>query len=803
MFSDVRLAFRTLIKSPGFTALVLVVLALGIGATTTIFSIVDGVLLKPLPFQDASRLVSINPLVHGEPDETAYPDLQDWRATATSFDRIAAATSAPATLTGTGEPIVLNSAAVTGDFFPMLGVSPLAGRTLTAADDKPDANVAVISAALWASRFASQRDVVGRNLTLDGRPFTIVGIMPASFDYPFDTERVQLWVPVRGLALIAQFANQRGATFLHAFGHVRSGVSLSAAQAEMTTIAARLAAAYPKTNGIRSTVRLRPLQEGLVHEYRLALLVLFAAVGAVLLIACANVANLLLARGTAREKEMAVRAALGASRGRLVRQLLTESLVLSVFGGAAGVLLSLWAVSALVSASPIAIPRLHDAHVDPGVLVFAIAASMLTGLVFGSVPAVQASRARAGDTLKEAGRGSTGGRAARTRQGLVVAEVALSLVLLASAGLLARTLVALRHVDPGFVAERAVAMELSLPDARYHKATDQLAFYRHVIAETPQLPGVVAAGVSTTLPLTGSDVGMGFTVEGRPDTADAELRKSAEFYGVSPDYFRAMGMRLLSGRLFTERDDERAPLVMVIGETFAKRYWPQGDAVGHRLVIGYNSTGPREIVGVVADVKQSTLSDPAPLEMYTPYPQAPWPFMTVVARTQADPTSLAPALRGALARIDADLPAAEIKTLGEYVSRAVATPQFTAALFGVFAGLSLLLAAFGLFSVTAYAVAQRAREIGIRLALGAQPSAVRGLILSQALGMGLVGLGVGLVGALAASRLLGALLFGVGAGDPATYAAVSALLLVVMAAAAYFPARRATRVDPMIALRAE
>jgi putative ABC transport system permease protein len=363
--------------------------------------------------------------------------------------------------------------------------------------------------------------------------------------------------------------------------------------------------------------------------------------------------------------------------------------------------------------------------------------------------------------------------------------------------------VALRHVDPGFIADGAISMQLSLPDSRYHKLGDQLAFYRRLLVDIPRLPGVAAAGLSTTLPMSGNDVGMGFTVDGRPETADPARRKSANFYGVSPDYFRTMGIRLVAGRLFTERDDEHAPLVMVIGETFAKRYWPNGDAVGHRLTIGYNSTGAREIVGIVADVKQLTLSNPAPLEMYTPFPQAPWPFMTVVARTHGDPVALTAGLRAALARIDPDEPAAEIKTLDEFVARTVATPRFTAALFSGFAGLSLLLAAFGLFSVTAYSVAQRAREIGIRLALGAQPSTVVTLILSQALGMGLVGLGVGLAGAFAASRLLRALLFGVGAGDPATYAAVTAVLLAVIAAAAYFPARRATRVDPMIALRAD
>jgi putative ABC transport system permease protein len=804
MFTDVRQALRVLTKSPGFTALVVVVLALGIGATTAIFSIVDGVLLKPLPFADAGRIVSIETLVHGEPDDTSYPDLQDWRAAAKTVDRIGAYTSIPVTLTGRGDATVLDSAEVAGDFFELLGVAPLRGRALTAADDGPGApNVAVISAALWSSRFASDPAVVGGAATLEGQRFTIVGIMPSNFDYPMDEDKVQIWIPTHCVPLAAKFAAQRGASFLHPIGHLRSGATIEQAQAEMTTIAGRLAAKYPDTNGIRSSVRVRLLQEQLVREYRLALIVLLGAVAMVLLIACANVANLLLARGTARQKEMAIRAALGASRGRLARQLLTESLLLSLVGGAIGLLLSLWGVAALVAASPIAVPRLHDVRVDRTVLLFAIGASTLTGILFGLVPALHASRTRAGDTLKEAGRGTSGGSGARTRKLLVVAEVALSLMLLACAGLLGRTLVALQHVDPGFVAEHAIGMQLSLQANRYPKAADQIAFYRRLGDDTRALPGVLSSALSTTLPMSGSDVGVGFSIEGRPDTADVATRKSATFFAVSPDYFTTMGIRLLRGRAFTARDDEHAPNVIVIGETFAKRYWPDENPIGRRITIGYNNTGPREIVGVAADVKQSDLAERAPLEMYTPFPQTPWPFLAVAVRTEGDPAAMAAGLRRVLAHIDPDQPAAEIKTLSAYVTRAIATPRFTAMLFAGFAGLALLLAGFGLFSVIAYSVAQRRREIGIRVALGAQPSAIRSLVLSQALWLGVAGLVIGVAGALAATRVLGSLLYGVSASDPATFGAVSAALFLVMLAAAYLPARRATRVDPMVALRAD
>ncbi|HEY2906906.1 MAG TPA: ABC transporter permease [Vicinamibacterales bacterium] len=804
MLSDLRQALRVLTKSPGFTALVVAVLAVGIGATTAIFSIVDGVLLKPLPFSEPSRILSIETLVRGEPDETSYPDLMDWRAAAKTLDRIGASTSMPATLTGRGEATVLEAAEVAGDFFETLDVPPAAGRTLTPNDDRAGApNVALISAALWSSRFASDPAIVGTAVTLEGQPFTIVGVMPPAFNFPFSQDKVQIWLPMHSIPLAAKFAEQRGASMLHVIGRLGAGATLEQARAEMTTIVGRLAKAYPDTNGIRGGVRLRPLQEHLVQQYRLALLVLLAAVGAVLLIACANVANLLLARGIARHKEMAIRAALGAGRGRLVRQLLTESVLLSLVGGALGLLLALWGAAALVAASPLAIPRLNDVHVDRTVLLFAIIASTLTGMLFGLAPALHAARTNAGDTLKDAGRGTSGGRSARTRQLLVVVEVAMSLVLLVSAALLGRTLIALQHVDPGFVAEHAIGMQLSLQLKRYPKSPDHIAFYHRLADAARAIPGVASSAVSTTLPLTGSDVGIGFSIEGRPETADKTTRKSAAFFGISPDYFSAMGIRLLRGRGFTERDDEHAPAVIVIGESFAKRYWPNESPIGHRITIGYNDTGPREVVGVVADVKQGDLAEHAPLEMYTPFPQAPWPFLAVVVRAQGDPSTMAASLHRMLTAIDPEQPAAEVKTLNDYLARATATPRFTATLFGGFAAMALVLAAFGLFSVMAYSVAQRGREIGIRLALGAQPSAVRSLVLSQALWLGVTGLGIGVIGALAATRVLGALLFGVSASDPATFGAVSAALLLVMLAAAYLPARRATRVDPMIALRAD
>ena len=624
--------------------------------------------------------------------------------------------------------------------------------------------------------------------------------MPASFEFPFDAEDPpQIWMPVLASRFSAQWADQRGASFLKAIGRLRSGVALTTAQSELSGIAARVNAANPR-DGSRS-ILVRPFQDVLVKNYRLALIVLLGAVAAVLLIACANVANLLLARGTARRREIAVRTALGASRLRIVRQLLVESLTLAVVGGAAGTMLALWGVDALVRASPLQIPRLSTVHIDRSVLAFTVLASLLTGALCGLVPALQLSRSNPGDALKDGDRGGSGGHGVRTRQLLVVAEVALSLMLLASAGLLVRSLIMLQRVSPGFTTERAITMQLLLPRTRYNDAASMSAFYRRLRDEIAAIPAVTASAISTTLPMTGSDIGMGFTVEGRP--VDKNIRTSAAFFGVTPDYFSALGIRMVRGRAFTDRDDERAPNVLVINETMARKHWPGEDAIGKRVTIGYNNTGPREIVGIVGDVKQTNLSDTVASQMYTPFVQAPWPFLTAVVRTTAAPETAAGSLRQALARLDPEQAAGEIRTLDQYIARSIATPRFTAILIASFAGLALLLAGFGLYGVMAYSVAQRSREIGIRMALGAQATDVRSLVVGQAVRLGVAGLVLGLAGALALTRVLDSLLFGVKAADPLTFAAVSAMLMTVLVAAAYLPARRATRVDPMIALRTD
>jgi putative ABC transport system permease protein len=803
MFTDLRQAVRVLFKSPGFSTVVVVVLAIGIGANTAIFSIVNGVLLKPLPFADASRLVSINGIVRGEEESSAsFPDFRDWRARSKTIDVMAAWVGYGVTMTDNGDPVSLQIAATTADLFPMLGAAPLIGRVMNAKDDEKGAEpVVLLAETVWTNRFARRPSIVGEAVTLAGVRCTVIGVMPAAFQFPIQAEPIEAWLPVGGVKFVAQFLDQRGAHFARVVGRLAPGATATQATSELQTIAAQLATEYPASNATRGGARVHSLQDQLVREYRLGLLVLLSAVAAVLLIACANVANLLLARGTVRQKEMAIRAAMGAPRARLIRQLLTESFVLAAAGGVLGAVVALWGVAALVAASPVEIPRLNTVTVDRGVLLFTTVVSMATGILFGLAPALYLSRTDAGDTLKDAGRGSSGARTTRTRQILVVSEIALSLVLLASAGLLVRSLVALQHVDPGFVAEHAVTTDLGLPDARYPDGAARVAFYQRLLDAIRTLPGATASGISTTLPLSGSDMNVGFTIEGRQEPPGT--RTSAVYFGVSPDYFKAMGIRVLKGRTFSEGDNQQGPPVVIISEAFARRYWANQDPIGQRLNININKSGSAEIVGVVADVKQLALAESTRPGMYTPFPQTPWPFMSIVVRTPGDPAAVTGSLRAVIAGLDRDQAPGKVKAVTEYVANSVATPRFTATLVGSFAALALLLAGFGLFSVMAYSVAQRRREIGIRMALGAQAGDVRSLVVSQAMRVGGVGLAVGLVGALAATRVLDSLLFGVTATDPLTFGGVCAALLAVLMLAAYLPARRATRVDPMIALRTE
>ena len=800
MFTDLRQAFRLLLKSPGFTSLVVAVLAIGIGATTVIFSIVDGVLLKPLPFPDADRLIAIQSVTHGDEDGSAsVPDVTDLRAARTVED-VVGYVDGTVILTGRGEATTLTTTFVTGDLMRTLQAPLLRGRSFSDADVRPGAApTAVVAERLWRDRFGGDPSAVGGTATIDGQAFTILGIAPDTFDFPIQSKRVDVWLPIASTQIGAQFASERGAHFVHTIARLRPGVSAEQAVSDLAAIGERLAREFPKTNAARF-VRVLPLQERIVRQHRLALTVLLGAVVAVLLIACANVANLLLARGVARRREIAIRTALGAGRARIVRQLLFESLAVSIVAGAVGVLLSLWGLAAVVSASPVDIPRLHDVGIDRSVLWFAALLSAVTGVGFGIVPAFQVSRSDAGETLK----GTTGGpdpRGGRTRQILVASEVALSLLLLAGAGLLGRTVVNLERVDVGFVTERTLAMEVSLPDTRYSTDAARIAFYRRTIEALRSVPGARSAAAGSTLPLTGNAMDIGFRVEGRP--VRNEDHNNAAYNAVSPAYFSTMGIRVVRGRGFTDRDDEHAPPVLVISETMARKYWPNEDPLGKRATVGADRWGVREIVGIVSDVKTSELSEAARAEMYTPFPQTPWPFFTIVVRTEGEPAAFAAALRTTLTRLDPEQPPGDVHTLTHYLQRATAQPRFTAMLSSAFAAIATVLAGLGIYGVLAYGVAQRRREIGIRMALGAQPGDVRRLVMSQAVVVGAAGLGAGAAGALVLTRALSSLLFGVTASDPATFAAVCALLMAVVAAAAYLPARRATRVDPMIALRAD
>jgi putative ABC transport system permease protein len=797
----IRHALRVLSKSPGFSALVLLILAIGIGATTTIFSVVDGVLLKPLPYGDPSRLITIASVFQGnEFENEAYPDIVDWRAQAKSIDAIAGVAQPALTMTGAGEAVSLQVALTTSDLFRMFDVVPALGRTLGPADDVAGAEaVAVISEQAWVKRFGRRSTIVGEAVTLDGRRTTIVGVMPASFQFPIAAEPFDAWVPIDGWDLARKVRDERGIGFLQVFGRLAPNATLQEVNAELETIGRRVADANPDTNRNRFP-RASLLQHRLVREYRLALMLLLAAVGVVLLVACGNVANLLLSRGMARQRELAIRAAVGASRARLLRQLLAESLVLSTAATLVGVLFAVWGVGAIASvADVLQIPRLREVSVDWRVLLFTTAVSVATGMLFGLAPALQLSLVNASDAMRQAAHGMKARRSERTRQALVVLEVALSLVLLASGGLLVRSLAALQRVDPGFVAERALAAGVALPESRYPDGAALLRFYERLRHELAEIPGATAVGLSSMLPLAGTDASWDIHIEGQID-APGE-RRWATYFAVSPDYFRAMGIRLIEGRTFTARDTSA---VLIISETMARRYWPGERAVGKRVSLGLGG-GPREVVGVVADVKNGGLWDEREASMYTPFSQNPLPSLVVVIRTSGDPSRLSGPLRDAIRRIDADQAVDVIKTLTEIRDTGLAAPRMATTVFAAFAAFTVLLAGCGLFSVMAYSVAQRRREIGIRMALGARFTNVRSLVVVQAIKLGAVGLAFGLAGAFAAGRLLeGRLLFGgITSTDPVTLAAVCLTLFTVLVLAAYLPARRATSVNPAAVLRAE
>ena len=798
LVQDLRYAVRMLLKNPGFAVVAIIALALGIGANTAIFSVVNTVLLRSLPYDDPAGLITIkeNKLPQFPEFSISPGNFISWRNQNTSFEQLSAINFAAYNLAaGDGEPERLRAARVSAGLFEMLGVTPVQGRAFTNEEDQPGHdNVVLISSSLWKRRFGNDPNVVGQSVTLSASSYTIIGIMPAAFQFPDrDTD---LWTPI---AFSAGQAEQHGGHFLRAVGRLKHNVTVQQADTELKAIAAQLAEQYPNSNAGWST-NVFPLQEYEVRDIKSGLIFLLGAVALVLLIACANVANLLLARSSARQKEMAIRSALGASRWRVVRQLLTESILLALVGGAVGVLLAFWGMGSLLALAPEDLPRVKDVALDARVLGFAFLLTLLTGIIFGLVPALQASIPNLNETLKEGGRGTTGGHH-RVRGSLVIGEVALALILLVCSGLLIRSFIRLQQVNPGFNPNNAIAVNIGLPGKKYPNEDQYLAFFARLIETTSALPGVVAAGVTQSLPIQ-SDYVLGFNIQGRPPDPPGE-DKSTNYYAVTPDYFKAMGIRLVRGRLFTEQDRKDAPRVAVINETMARTYFADEDPIGKAINVTNGPETFREIVGVVADVKQYGLAQPTTFQTYEPYLQHPFSSVTFVVRTEGSPTPLVGAIRSQVLGLDKEQPVSRIRTLDQIIAGSVEQQQFLMLLLGVLAAIALILAAVGLYGVMSYAVNQRTHEIGIRMALGANTGSVLRLIVGQGMMLALIGVAIGLAGAFAATRLMSKLVFSISTTDPLTFVGISGLLAGVALVACLAPAHRATQVDPMDALRHE
>ncbi|HEY3567304.1 MAG TPA: ABC transporter permease [Thermoanaerobaculia bacterium] len=821
LLQDLRFAGRTLLKRPALTIIAILTLALGIGANTAIFSVVDSVLLAPLPFRDPERLAMIwasNPNLArqvGLPDKlpVSPATFYDWKA-AKSFEKMAIVTSDRLSLTGDGDPEQIAAAAVSGEFFQVLGTPALLGRTLLPEDDDKEKRTTVLlSHDFWKRHFGGDRQVIGRVVHLDGLPLAVVGVMPAGFAFPRGGEmphgfgfaaQPDVWVP---LAFTPERRQSRGNRGYLAVGLLKPGISISQAQAEMTEISRRVEKAHPDTDAGWHN-RVAPLRRELVGDIRPALLILLGAVGVVLLIACVNVASLLLAQAAARQKEIAVRTALGAGRGRMARQLLTESALLALTGGAAGLLLALWGLRAFTLWIPDDVPVARHLTLDPRVLLFTLGVTLLTGLLAGLAPAFQMTRPDLAESLRDGTRaGSATARGNRTRGVLVIVETALAVVLVVCAGLLIRSFASVARVDPGFRPEGVLTLQVPISRMKYPDGAKRWAFLSQALDRLRALPGVTAAGTVSNLPLSGQEEIDWLTVEGRPRPANSSEIPLADLRQASPGYFEAMGIRLLRGRTFNGNDRAGAQGVAVVNETLARTYWPDANPIGKRIRFG--DLDPKKkpswltVVGVVDDVRNSSLEGTPRPQTYLATPQDAYSEQYVVLRVKGDPKDLIASARSAIWSVDRDQPVAEVRTMSKVVSQSVAGRRFNMVLLGAFAALALALAAVGIYGITAYSVAQRTREMGLRMALGARPGAVLGLVLREAGSLALAGLAAGLVLAFAATRVMASLLFGVGASDPLTFASVAATLALVALFAAWVPGRRATQVDPMVALRTE
>jgi len=803
LIQDLRYGARMLARNPGFTGVAVLALALGIGANTAIFSVVNAVLLRPLPYPDSDRLVTLwgtNPAVgFSGPATICEPNYQEWRDQNRVFDRIAGFRWETANMTGAGEPARLIGSAVTSSFFPLMGARPALGRAFSPDEEQAGHdNVVLISHSLWQKHFGSDPSVVGKPITLDDQVLTVAGVMPEGFAFP---NQADYWTP-------AVLATECHNTTMRVVARLKPDVKLERARNDVALIAQRLIKEHrvPDFGWTWSVVR---LQDEMSANLRPSLLLLLGAVGLVLLIACANVANLLLARASGRYREIAIRSALGASRARVVRQMLTESVLLALFGGALGLVAATWSRDLLVSlmphnlAAPGLISRIVGVRLDAWVLGFTLLISLVTGLVFGLAPALEASNFGVSEALKEGGRSSSGVGRGRLRNTLVVSEMALALVLLVGAGLLMRSFARLTSVDPGFNPVHLLTMNVELPESHYQTTGQMIAFQRQALDQLALLPGVEHAGAAFGLPFGENLISGDISVEGQP-SAKAGARKLA----VSGDYFQTLGVPLVQGRLFNDHDTGGSAPVLIISQSVANRLWPHGDPIGRHIDPSGNTTDKwYTVVGVVGDVKQHSLDETLNPVVYTPYAQSPIPFMmhdvTFVVRTAPDPASLVDSARRAIDRVDPNLPVFDAATMSQLVSETVDEPRFNTLLLGAFAALALLLAVVGMYGVMSYATSQRTHEIGIRMALGAEREDVLKLVVGQGIRLTLAGVAIGLVGAFALTRLLAKFLYGVGPLDPATFAGAAILITAVALLAAYIPARRATKVDPMVALRYE
>jgi putative ABC transport system permease protein len=803
ILQDLRYGLRMLWRNPGFTSVAVLALALGIGANSAIFSVVNTVLLKPLPYPHPAQLVMLweNATHLGFPKDTPSPaNFLDWRRQSTVFTGMAALDTKNFNLTGVGEPERLDGWRVSANLFDLLGVQPRLGRGFLPEEDTPGTHVVILSHGLWERRFGSDPQIIGRALNLNGESYSVVGVMPRGIEVPTpDNWKGELWVPI---AFPSEEAQLRGSHYLEVIARMKPGVALKQAQAEMETVAARLAQQYPETNTRVGTV-VNPLHEELVGKIRPALLLLLGAVGFVLLIACANVANLLLARAAVRQKEIALRLALGASRSRLTRQFLTESVLLATVGAGVGLLVAFAGLRILKTFIPDTISQADSIGLDAKVLVFTALVAVVTGLIFGLAPATQASNFSLNETLKEGGRDAAGGgKGVRIRGLLVIAEVAVSFVLLIGAGLLINSFLHLRNLDPGFRADHLLTAKIDLPELKYRDENQRIPFLDEVLRRVNALPGVQSAAIASNLPLTYNGDSMYITVEGIPDPLpDQQL--DVIFRAIGPGYFSTMGIPLVRGRDFTDQETTQTGLTVVVSEKLAQHFWPNQDPIGKRLKSG--ATTPwREVIGVVKDVRQNDFIAAPKMQMYVSYRQLKFVAPNaLVVRTRVEPMSLATALRNAVWAVDKDQPVSNINAMDHIVASAVARQRFSTMLLGVFATLALLLAAVGIYGVMSYSVAQRTREIGIRMALGAQRRDVLKMTVKQGLKLVVTGVAIGLVAAVVLTRVMTSLLFGVSATDPVTFVSISFVLMSVAMLASYIPALRATKVDPMVALRAQ